>query len=45
MLHVISVSYIDDYYLELVFDDGTKGIINLYPHLKGSIFEPLQDKK
>ncbi|HJD58198.1 MAG TPA: DUF2442 domain-containing protein [Rickettsia endosymbiont of Ceroptres masudai] len=44
MLHVISVSYIDDYYLELVFDDGTKGIINLYPHLKGSIFEPLQDK-
>ncbi|WP_218459899.1 DUF2442 domain-containing protein [Rickettsia sp. TH2014] len=30
MLHVISVSYIDDYHLELVFDDGTKGIIDLY---------------
>jgi len=44
MLHIISVKYIKDYYLELVFDDGTKGIINLHPHLKGTIFKPLQNK-
>ncbi|WP_395477082.1 DUF2442 domain-containing protein [Rickettsia endosymbiont of Pantilius tunicatus] len=44
MLHVISVKYIDDYYLQLSFDDGTRGNINLYKHLVGSVFEPLKDK-
>lgn len=44
MLHVISVKYIDDYYLQLFFDDGTRGNINLYKHLVGSVFEPLKDK-
>lgn len=44
MLHVISVKYINDYYLQLSFDDGTRGNINLYKHLVGSVFEPLKDK-
>lgn len=44
MLHVTEVKYIKDYSLKLSFDDGTNGIIDLYPHLKGLIFEPLKDK-
>ncbi|HJD62294.1 MAG TPA: DUF2442 domain-containing protein [Rickettsia endosymbiont of Degeeriella rufa] len=44
MLHVISVKYIDNYYLQLSFDDGTRGNINLYKNLVGSVFEPLKDK-
>ena len=44
MLHVISVKYVNDYCLELSFDDGTKGNINLYKHLTGSMFEPLKNK-
>ncbi|HJD55282.1 MAG TPA: DUF2442 domain-containing protein [Rickettsia endosymbiont of Pyrocoelia pectoralis] len=44
MLHVTSVKYINDYCLELSFDDGTEGNIDLYKHLKGLIFEPLKDK-
>jgi hypothetical protein len=44
MLHVTKVKYIKDYCLELSFDDGTQGFINLYQHLKGTMFEPLKDK-
>lgn len=44
MLHVTEVKYLKDYSLKLSFDDGTNGIIDLYPHLKGLIFEPLKDK-
>ncbi len=38
------VKYVNDYCLELSFDDGTKGNINLYKHLTGSMFEPLKNK-
>ncbi|MFY9589448.1 DUF2442 domain-containing protein [Rickettsia endosymbiont of Halotydeus destructor] len=44
MLHVTSVKYIQDYSLYLSFDDGTRGNIDLYQHLKGLMFEPLKDK-
>lgn len=45
MLHVTSVKYIKDYHLKLSFDDGTGGVIDLFPHLKGRMFELLKDKK
>lgn len=44
MIHVTDVKYIKDYLLQLSFDDGTKGVIDLYSHLHGTIFQPLKDK-
>jgi hypothetical protein len=44
MLHdVVAVEVVDDYELELVFDDGTRGRIDLSRILSGRIFGPLRD--
>ena len=45
MIHVTKVKYIRDYLLQLSFDDGTEGVIDLYSHLQGTIFRPLKDKE
>lgn len=44
-LHVTSVKYLKDYKLELQFNDGSAGIVDLEDELYGEIFEPLQDTK
>jgi hypothetical protein len=40
---VVSVQPLQDYHLEVLFDDGTGGIIPLKDRLFGPMFEPLRD--
>ncbi|MEB3189192.1 MAG: DUF2442 domain-containing protein [Snowella sp.] len=42
-LHVIYARYVDHYKLEIQFNNGRTGIVNLADSLTGRIFEPLQD--
>lgn len=41
ILRVIDVDYVKDYTLALTFNDGVKKVVDLKPHLKGKVFEPL----
>ncbi len=43
-LHVINASYIEDYKIEVSFNNGRKGVADLSGSLKGSVFESLRDK-
>jgi hypothetical protein len=43
-LHVTRAKYLDDYRVEVYFNDGQKGIADLSDALKGPVFEPLKDK-
>jgi hypothetical protein len=43
-LHVTKVSYLRDYILELTFNDGVTGELDLRAELNGEIFLPLIDK-
>jgi len=43
-LHVTNANYIEDYKIEVSFNDGRKGIADLSSVLKGSAFEPLRNK-
>ena len=45
ILHVKNVKYLHDYVLEIEFNDGVKGEIDLENELEGEIFGPLRDKK
>ena len=40
---VTSVRALDDYQLEVSFDDGTSGVVSLKDRLFGPMFEPLRD--
>ena len=40
---VISVKALDDYQLELEFDNGEAGIFYVKPYLKYPVFRPLED--
>jgi len=40
---VVSVRALDDYRLELVFDDGVRGVVDLSDRLFGPAFEPLSN--
>ncbi|HUB26790.1 MAG TPA: DUF2442 domain-containing protein [Tepidisphaeraceae bacterium] len=44
MQHVISVKAGPDWELEVVFSDGTRGIVSLKDSLFGPVFEPLKDR-
>ncbi len=44
ILHVTEAEYINDYRVELVFNDGRKGIADLSNSLSGTVFAPLKDK-
>ena len=44
-LHVTSARYIKDYKVEVSFNNGRKGIVDLHDTLKGGVFEPLKDKR
>ena len=43
-LHVTDVEYVEDYKLNLKFNNGAEGVVNLEKELYGEIFEPLLDK-
>ncbi len=43
MSKVVSVTVLDDYRLNVVFDDGLRGIVSLKDELYGPVFEPLKD--
>lgn len=41
---LIEATYIDDYRIHVVFEDGMEGELNLEKELWGPVFEPLRDK-
>jgi hypothetical protein len=43
MQQVVSVRVLDDYRLEVTFDDGVQGNVSLSDRLFGPVFEPLRD--
>jgi len=43
MQRVVSVHVLDNYRLEVAFDDGVQGVVSLEERLFGPIFEPLRD--
>jgi Protein of unknown function (DUF2442) len=43
MRQVISVRALDEYRLEVTFDDGLRGVVSLGDRLFGPVFEPLRD--
>jgi hypothetical protein len=42
-VHVTDVKYLRGYQLQLTFNNGVVGIVDLEPELYGEIFEPLRD--
>ena len=42
-LHVSDAHYLDDYKVEVLFNDGRKGIADLSSALEGPAFQQLQD--
>ena len=42
-LHTISARYLNHYKIEIQFSDRRTGVADLGDHLKGKLFEPLQD--
>ena len=43
-IHIENVQYLEDYKIELKFNDDRKGIVDLKDELYGDMFEPLKDK-
>jgi len=43
ILHVCEARHIQEYQVEMRFNDGRRGIADLIPALRGPIFEPLLD--
>ncbi len=43
-VHIKEVKYLEDYKLELEFNNGKKGVVDLQKELYGTMFEPLKDK-
>jgi hypothetical protein len=40
---VVEARALGEYELEVTFDDGTRGVVNLQDRLFGPVFEPLRD--
>ena len=45
MVDVIEASAVGGFRVRLKFDDGTEGVVDLHPLLKGPIFEPLVEDR
>ena len=43
-LHVTDAKYLEDYKIEVSFNNGRKGIADLTDALRGAMFEPLKNK-
>jgi hypothetical protein len=44
MHRVVKVAALPQYRLEVEFDDGVAGIVEIFPRLSGPVFEPLRDE-
>ncbi|MBF0240801.1 MAG: DUF2442 domain-containing protein [SAR324 cluster bacterium] len=44
ILHVTNAKYLEDYRVEVSFNDGRKGIVDLSKSLEGTIFNPLKNR-
>ena len=44
-IHVTDVEYLNGYRLQLRFNNGVEGIVDLQRELYGEVFEPLLDKQ
>ncbi|PDV97582.1 DUF2442 domain-containing protein [Candidatus Chloroploca asiatica] len=44
-IHVTNVQYLDGYRLQLHFNNGVEGVVDLEPELYGEVFEPLRDQQ
>jgi len=44
ILHITDAKYLEDYRIEVSFNDGKKGTVDLSQSLKGTVFDPLKDK-
>ena len=44
-IHVTDAEYLNGYRLQLRFNNGVEGIVDLQPELYGEVFEPLLDKQ
>ena len=45
LIWVTKAKYISDYKIQLVFNDGIKGIVDLENSINGKIYKPLIDKE
>ena len=45
ILHINEAKYLDDYKVEVVFNDGQRGVADLSDIFRGPVFIPLKDKK
>ena len=43
ILHVVEAKYLNDYRVEVAFNDGRRGCADLSDALDGPVFEPLKD--
>ena len=43
-LHIKDAKYVGDYRIEVSFNDGRNGIVDLSSSLHGTVFAPLKDK-
>jgi hypothetical protein len=43
ILHITEARYLDNYRVEVVFNDGKKGVADLSEILTGEVFEPLKN--
>jgi len=43
MHYVTDVLYLEDYKLQVFFEDNTSKIVDLQPYLDGPVFEPLKN--
>ncbi|HVH78881.1 MAG TPA: DUF2442 domain-containing protein [Stellaceae bacterium] len=44
MHRVINVTPLPEYRLQIEFDDGVAGVVEIFPRLSGPVFEPLRDE-
>ena len=44
MHRVVRVAPLPEYRLQVEFDDGVSGIVEIFPRLSGPVFEPLRDE-
>ncbi|MBF0531499.1 MAG: DUF2442 domain-containing protein [Candidatus Omnitrophica bacterium] len=45
ILHIVNAKYIQDYKVQVSFNDGKQGTADLSDLLHGPVFDPLKDKK
>ena len=45
ILHITEAKYIEDYKVQVVFNDGRNGVADLLEVLHGPVFNSLKDKK